>query len=279
MILQACSHCARQYDVTAHAPGTEVRCLCDRVFAVSHRMPLGVAALVCRHCGGAVGAEDATCPWCAAALDERDRRASTLCPACFARIEDEARHCRACGIAIAPQHLTPLRAGAACPRCAGGLRLRDLGPTDVVECSSCEGLWLEPRAFEDVCREARARPDVVLPGAEAVPRASIMDQEVTYIPCLTCGELMQRRQFRHVQRASGVVIDVCREHGVWLDHSELENVVAFVRRSDADGPGPLPRPLPGVGRPAPPLFEAQPRLPTTVELILNVLASVLHWPL
>ena len=28
---------------------------------------------------------------------------------------------------------------------------------------------------------------------------------------------------------SGVIIDLCKDHGVWLDHRELERIVAFVR--------------------------------------------------
>jgi hypothetical protein len=37
---------------------------------------------------------------------------------------------------------------------------------------------------------------------------------------------MQRRNFGG---SSGVVVDVCRAHGVWLDHLELEHVLAWAR--------------------------------------------------
>ena len=49
-----------------------------------------------------------------------------------------------------------------------------------------------------------------------------------YIPCLRCDELMVRRNF---QGRSGIVIDLCRHHGVWLDHSELERIVAWIREN------------------------------------------------
>ena len=30
--------------------------------------------------------------------------------------------------------------------------------------------------------------------------------------------------------SSGVIIDVCRGHGIWLDHRELERILDFVHR-------------------------------------------------
>ena len=42
---------------------------------------------------------------------------------------------------------------------------------------------------------------------------------------------MHRRNFASI---SGVMIDVCRKHGVWLDHSELERILAFVREGGLD---------------------------------------------
>ena len=34
---------------------------------------------------------------------------------------------------------------------------------------------------------------------------------------------------RHYGRGSGVIIDVCREHGVWFDPDELPRILAWVR--------------------------------------------------
>jgi Zn-finger nucleic acid-binding protein len=39
---------------------------------------------------------------------------------------------------------------------------------------------------------------------------------------------MDRRQFAKVSR---VIVDVCKDHGIWLDHDELPRIVRFV----ADG--------------------------------------------
>jgi len=42
---------------------------------------------------------------------------------------------------------------------------------------------------------------------------------------------MHRRNYASI---SGIVIDVCRKHGIWLDHSELEKVLDFVRAGGLD---------------------------------------------
>jgi Zn-finger nucleic acid-binding protein len=43
-------------------------------------------------------------------------------------------------------------------------------------------------------------------------------------PCPVCGKRM------HIERKSGVSIDTCRDHGIWLDKGELEKITAAIRR-------------------------------------------------
>jgi Zn-finger nucleic acid-binding protein len=50
---------------------------------------------------------------------------------------------------------------------------------------------------------------------------------VRYVPCPACSQLMGRKNFGG---HSGVIVDVCREHGVWFDESELPRVLEFVER-------------------------------------------------
>jgi Zn-finger nucleic acid-binding protein len=178
---------------------------------------------------------DAGCPYCGVELSARDRRESTLCPRCYARIEDDARHCRACGEAIAPQALAALPADRTCPRCDGGLARRELEDASVIECTACGGLWLSARVFESVCRDALRRSRAASLWREAPPESG-PEGRVVYLACLGCGERMQRRLFRHAGRSSRVVLDACRLHGVWLDRGELESVVGFLGASAAEAP-------------------------------------------
>lgn len=242
MHLIACTSCRRPYDVTRLEPGSHVRCICDALLEVTQRVPLSVAALCCKHCGGAVGPDDPACGYCGAALSAEDRTRATLCPYCYTRLADDSRHCNQCGSDITPQALEPLPVDMVdgrgvprgCPRCRGELRVRVVGALDVIECGDCAGLWFEPTRFDDVCRQAREGRGAEL-FASSAPPVAVEDAAQGYIPCLRCGELMLRRQFQAGGRYSGVVTDVCKDHGVWLDASEIERIVGFLRTA-ADAP-------------------------------------------
>src|SRR3989304_1414742 len=48
---------------------------------------------------------------------------------------------------------------------------------------------------------------------------------IEYIPCVRCGKLMNRKNFAKI---SGVILDECGKHGVWLDAGELEKIRHFI---------------------------------------------------
>ena len=229
MILLACKECDRQYDVTHLDPGCRVRCACDHVLTVRVPKPFSVAVHKCGNCGGAVSRTDESCPYCGAGLPEHELARSTLCPLCFTRLEDDARHCKSCGVEIAPQALTAVPEDARCVRCKGELRVRSLDKASVVECVDCEGMWVQTETFAAICERAQNRPEFLL----EAPLERISDAEperkVVYVPCLACGEMMLRKMFRYKGLPSRVVVDYCKEHGVWLDPAELERIVSFVR--------------------------------------------------
>lgn len=280
MLLIACPACARQYDVTGHDPGSEVRCACDERFTVPTRAPVEATTLGCGRCGGAIGPDDVACPYCEAAVPEAERRASTLCPGCSTRIADDSRHCRACGLAIAPQRLAPLPAERRCPRCAGTLRIRSTQTSDVVECAACLGIWITPESFRAVtARAARAgTADLALGVPIDELRPESLPDVARYIRCPACDEIMNRRQYRRGDRSSGVIIDHCRAHGVWLDHSELAAILEFVGSYAA----PDAAPMPGLVAPPPPRAESPPiAIPSgppekdTLESVLDVVFGLL----
>ncbi|HEY1537294.1 MAG TPA: zf-TFIIB domain-containing protein, partial [Polyangiaceae bacterium] len=55
-------------------------------------------------------------------------------------------------------------------------------------------------------------------------RPSPLSDPVRYRKCPACGEPMQRKNFAG---ASGVVLDVCPEHGLWFDRGELATIMTF----------------------------------------------------
>lgn len=112
-----------------------------------------------------------------------------------------------------------------CPRCAETMTALTLGASEVRECGACGGLWLDASTLQRLCdaREQHAAITGMLAGrvATAGPPADT----VRYVPCPACHKLMNRMNFA---RTSGVIMDVCKAHGVWLDRGELERVVGFV---------------------------------------------------
>jgi Zn-finger nucleic acid-binding protein len=50
---------------------------------------------------------------------------------------------------------------------------------------------------------------------------------ISYVPCPDCRQLMNRSNFA---RASGVIIDTCKKHGVWFDAEELPRIIGFIQK-------------------------------------------------
>lgn len=48
---------------------------------------------------------------------------------------------------------------------------------------------------------------------------------IQYVSCPRCGRYMNRENFSKI---SGIVIDRCGDHGVWLDSGELERIRLFI---------------------------------------------------
>ena len=226
-VLIACRTCGRQYDVTGMAVGSRVRCECGLSLTVEAQRPRQPRPLKCGHCGGKLRDAARKCDYCGAEITLEERGLSGVCPVCYARLLDGARFCMECGVEIAPQALRAIREGTVCPRCKGTLRSRSVGTTALVECGNCAGIWLAAQELDRICEKADVESLVRQHLAQLVPENPVMPTGgVTYIPCPTCGQLMNRKNFG---QRSGVIVDICKPHGVWLDHRELERIVDFVR--------------------------------------------------
>lgn len=226
-LLNACYSCGRQYDVSHLSHGASVRCECGLRFQVRVQTPHSPRALRCSGCGAHVPADARSCAYCSAEVTLEERRLTAVCPKCFARTGRDARHCMECGVAISPQALYALEDGVNCPRCKGELHARGLAQGSIVECARCGGLWLGHEDFVRVCASAENESlaeqfHVVQPTPP--PAAS---GTAAYVPCVVCREFMNRRNYAS---ASGVIMDVCKPHGVWLDHGEIDKILEFIRR-------------------------------------------------
>lgn len=164
-----------------------------------------------------MGADDVRCPYCASQL------ATLACPRCFAMVSVHAGHCSRCGAAI--QRGGATASVLACPGCKDKLVSTTVGPATLDQCHACGGVWVGQGNFEQLAAGKAERGQVLgaLPGA---PQArTVAAGTVRYRPCPQCGKLMNRSNYA---RISGVILDVCKDHGLWFDRDELRQVLAFI---------------------------------------------------
>ncbi|MES2178173.1 MAG: zf-TFIIB domain-containing protein [Gemmatimonadota bacterium] len=135
-----------------------------------------------------------------------------------------SRFCAQCG-ANATRETRSDGPAPPCPRCKEPMQALRLGDTDTMECAECGGLWLDPPSLQKLCSQREHHSSVVSALAAHVPRATVGTESVRYIPCPRCKKLMNRTNFA---RSSGVILDVCKTDGVWLDRGELQRVLGFV---------------------------------------------------
>ena len=97
-----------------------------------------------------------------------------------------------------------------------------VGEVALLDCEKCDGIWIGAEAFERLCSSREAQAAVL---HQTTPEPRLMESRVRYRPCLQCGTMMNRLNFAKV---SGTVVDVCKNHGTFLDRGELQAVVQFI---------------------------------------------------
>lgn len=135
-----------------------------------------------------------------------------------------SRFCAQCG-AEATREIVADEPPLDCPRCGSEMQAIRLGLTPVIECANCGGLWLDPKTLQTLCNARELHAVVVSTLAARVPTRQAPLDTVRYVPCPRCGKLMNRQNFA---RSSGVITDVCKTDGAWLDRGELQRVIGFV---------------------------------------------------
>jgi Zn-finger nucleic acid-binding protein len=98
-----------------------------------------------------------------------------------------------------------------------------VGNVALLECASCDGLWVDAAAFERICAGRESQAAVLHQGGASSPA---IEKRVSYRPCVRCGTMMNRVNFA---RLSGTIVDVCKGHGTFLDRGELQAIVTFIQ--------------------------------------------------
>lgn len=227
-VLMPCSSCARVLDVTGLAIGAKVRCACAATSLVAAPTPLQLRAFTCGRCGGAFQEGAVNCPWCEATIVLADRKLAGVCGRCSARLDRDARFCPGCALPVHDQVVKPLKHEVGCPRCRAPLAHRRVAEREIVECTSCGGIWLEPRVFDDLCTRSEASGTLRRTLLGDAPKSRpVEESRIVYVKCVTCSEFMFRK---NLGPGSGLILDVCKDHGVWFDHGELVRALEFAEQ-------------------------------------------------
>ncbi|HBA66554.1 MAG TPA: hypothetical protein DCZ48_10355 [Methylococcaceae bacterium] len=120
-----------------------------------------------------------------------------------------------------------------CPHCAEslhtiGLDLDDgLGEFMIERCEHCFGLFFDPGEIERLLKSSVSNVFSInqqLLNNISAERYQAHSKKVKYIRCPVCDTFMRRINYGH---RSGVVIDRCNAHGIWLDNGEITHLMEW----------------------------------------------------
>ena len=170
----------------------------------------------CPNCGAAVAADSTQCQYCHVLLQ------TVACPKCLGMMFAGTKFCPHCG---ARAQAVAEGAGTThlCPRCQVKLHEVQVAGTPLEECTRCGGLWVDVSNFEHICSNAESQEAAT---GLRLPPPVALDPTVRYLKCPTCSNLMNRMNYAS---RSGIVINSCRAHGVWLDRDEIRQIIEFIR--------------------------------------------------
>ena len=177
----------------------------------------------CTSCGAPLPAKTLVCPFCSTrnAVDLRGLSASTASPP------------------AAPRD---------CPECRVPMESLNVGHRErffIEKCRRCHGLFFDLNELHALLDDAVAPAyEINYPLLTAVEAASpAPSRPVAYVPCPVCSKLMNRVAFGS---RSGVVVDRCRDHGIWLEGGELRRLMEWKKAGgqvlEQRQPAPAPDP-------------------------------------
>jgi Zn-finger nucleic acid-binding protein len=118
-----------------------------------------------------------------------------------------------------------------CPRCDIRLKTLDLklgGRFLIDRCEQCLGLFFDPGELEALLEATVSNVFLIdRSGLDGINLRRAPDQHaIAYIKCPVCSQYMNRVNFG---TRSGVIVDRCKSHGVWLDGGELRHLMEWMK--------------------------------------------------
>ncbi len=228
-----CPQCRKDWPLAGKAEGQQWLCTCGNLLTAPAPKPFHAPVWHCGACGAGLPVGAKECSYCGTGLRSIDGKA--YCARCLAYLESDAQYCSHCGAHASDASHIPDESDHSCPRCGDEVRLVGVpvGLQHGEACPRCEGLWLEQTVFAKVVADfsspERQRPmsaGIVRPEPLHPEGSKTFEAVVKYLPCPKCTTRMARRNYL---RVSGIILDICPEHGIWFDREELRLVAAFLQ--------------------------------------------------
>jgi len=113
-----------------------------------------------------------------------------------------------------------------CPICETPLKELENGSMTLEYCLKCDGIFIEEEAFEKLI-EYKAHPTnqfnpYYLRFIQDHPRDN--RKKTQFHNCPVCKEIMHVINYK---KQSGILLDICEEHGIWLDGGELQQIIEW----------------------------------------------------
>lgn len=227
-LLVKCPSCSQKYDATKRKIGSRFRCRCGKVVEIAQPKAHEASVIHCSACGASREKGERTCKYCGSDFTIHELDLNTVCPGCLARVSDRARYCHHCATSLGVEAVAGEESALQCPACEDrqlvSRRLESISTT-AMECQVCAGLWIGLESFHDLLTlEARGGTGQAVSHRQAAAEARPAKR---YRPCPQCRELMMPRHFG--KGRSGIILDVCGQHGLWFDCDELSHLIAWIR--------------------------------------------------
>ena len=158
------------------------------------------------------------------------------CTNCGGRLEGNLTICPFCqsrqDVDLAQVHFRNLghQGNMPCPSCESMLEVIEFEstpPLQIERCASCYGLFFNPGELEALL-EAKIDQAVWIDGQrlQEIAQNFAYNHVVEYLKCPMCEERMSHINFGG---KSGVIVDRCGAHGVWLQGGELRRLMEWWR--------------------------------------------------
>lgn len=147
-----------------------------------------------------------------------------ICPYCKTRNDIDLR-------GLYKHRVEKVESERICPRCDKPLQTIDLkieGKFLIERCNDCLGLLFDPGELETLLDKSVS--NVFHIDIKQIDNINKMrrhqDYPVGYIKCPICRKMMHRINFG---TQSGVIVDKCKNHGIWLDGGELKHLMEWMK--------------------------------------------------